>query len=146
MPLTPEGEAHMRRCMRDRCPHWIVSHGEAARRGTQWADFCAYHGTDPAAWIALNAERWQGPESNCPAGRWTGAPLPDLEAEAEQARLRKAGRQVRELGPVLEALLADQPVDVLCGHLERLEADGLLEPEARRAVEDELTGRTTTGA
>lgn len=142
MALTAQGTAQHRRCIRERCEHWRVCFAEARRRGSKWADFCAFHGDRPGAWLNLTREFWEGGASNCPAGYWEGLPLPDLAAEAEAARLKKAAHQVKNVGPVVEEMIGDLGATEIKARLDAVEARGYIEPEAKQEIENELTADT----
>jgi hypothetical protein len=88
--LTDEGQAQKTRCFAP-CEHWRVCMAEAKRRGSDWADFCAYGGDDPAGWLNLTAELWDGPRSGCPAGYWDDVDPIDVAAQA--AALRDTAEQ-----------------------------------------------------
>ncbi len=76
MALTDRGRQHRRRCVHDHCGHWLEYAAEADRRGSRFFGFCAggdAEPADPATWTNMTPEFWNGPDSNCPEGRWARA-------------------------------------------------------------------------
>ena len=112
------------------CPHWRNAPANIWR----WPR-CLFGGDEDAAPYLDNAFL-EGPERNCPAGKWEGLEPIDMEAEAEESRLLKAQNQVKFWGPVMEAL----PVDARTA-LDIIETAHPLEPEARSAIENELRAK-----
>jgi hypothetical protein len=134
--------ARIRTC--NRCPHRASLHPDFAGPNG-YSRFCTARpdGTlqpDRAEWIELHDVYMEGSDGNCPIAAWDGLEPVDMAALAERARLRKAEEEVRTHGPTLELALAGLSDAEVGERLDRMEQDGLLEPEARDALAGQLTG------
>lgn len=142
MALTAQGAAQCRRCYQP-CQYWLVCKAEANRRESKWADFCAYRGRDPAVWVNLTRDMWNGPASGCPPGYWEGLAPPDLASEESANADRNADGWAAFITPVAASLIQrDIPLATLRSRLEQAVADGvvpaLLASKLERKVKNAL--------
>jgi len=145
MALTPQGRAQQRRCWQP-CEHWRQCMAEARRRGSKWADFCAHPGLDPAVWLNLTPELWDGPAEGCPAGYWHGLRPVDLEAERAEADERMTEAEARRLAPVIAALEPGVDATTLEQKLGALVSAGLVKPETAARIEEKVLTREAESA
>ncbi len=139
MPLNARGAARRQQCLH--CEHRITRY---AQKGEKWGEECCYHGLEPEQRLTMSRAFYNdSDEEACPDGRWRGLEPVDLEARAEEARLRRAARQVRSLGPVLETVMERLPAEQRRAKIHTLAADRGLEPEARDALLQGLAPSTS---
>lgn len=124
-----------------RCKHRIQKHADhGGPHG--YSIFCA---AVTGSWIELHDAYMEGPEGNCPAGKWAGLdPVgptdPEEWAEWNRKRQHKAriDSQGRGVQPVLEAALRGLPIEDVETRLEVPVRAGILEPEVAAEIADKL--------
>jgi len=84
----------------------------------------------------------EGPDENCPAGRWAGLEPVDMEAVAREQKRRKLQGQRERLKPLVLERLRGRSQEHVDDVLETLSALGALEPEIAVEISDELEGQT----
>lgn len=134
MPLNAKGAARRQQCLH--CDHRITRH---TLEGERWGEECCYHGFEPEQRLTLSRAFYnESDDDACPDGRWQGLEPVDLEARAEEARLQRAARQVRRLGPVLEVALEDRDEAHKTAVIHQIATAHNLEPEATQTLLREL--------
>lgn len=130
MPLTALGWGRTRVCHPDKCEHTII------RFGDHWYH-CEFLGQEKR--IECSPEFRNGPDSNCPAGKWAGIQPIDVVKDAEKAHLEAVEKDAARHVAVLRALgVTTTDQQAVRDPLAALATDGKISRDLAAAIEDAL--------
>ncbi len=130
MALTGTGLARLRVC--HQCLNWYARSGNVEK----WPHCDA---VDPP--VELSRETMEGPDTNCPRGKWAGLDPVDLEAEADARKADKINRQTEAWERIVDDVLPGETSTQTRRRLDKLVARGLILTETAQNVEAYVADR-----